>query len=225
MKRIKKVAKVLSFVFLALAVYVYAVNFNTKNMTVKQKVLKALYPAFVGFTKMMGINNGVISSDAKAPKPFYELTIIANNGQPFNLAALRGKKVLIANTASDCGYTHQYKDLQALQDKYATQLVVIGFPANDFKEQEKAADSDIASFCKLNYGVSFPLMQKSVVVAKQGQNPVYQWLSNAAENGWNAKAPEWNFSKYLIDENGNLTHYFGPSISPIGAEINKALNF
>lgn len=225
MKRLKKTFKIFAFILALLVGYVIVVNRNSENMTVRQKVLKAFYPAFVGLTKLFGKNNSVLTGSAAPTKSFYDLQVTANNGQPYDLAALKGKKVLIANTASDCGYTHQYNELQALAEQYPTKLVVLGFPANDFKEQEKASDSDIESFCKINFGVKFPLMQKSVVINAAGQNAIHQWLTNATANGWNTKAPEWNFSKYLIDESGNLTHYFGPSVSPTGSEIKTALNF
>ena len=100
---------------------------------------------------------------------------------------------------------------------------MIGFPANDFKEQEKGTDEEIMQFCKLNYGVTFPLMKKSVVIRSAGQNPVFQWLTDSAKNGWNNKYPSWNFSKYLVNENGILTNYFDPSVSPLGKEIREAI--
>ena len=102
-------------------------------------------------------------------------------------------------------------------------MVIIGFPANDFKEQEKGNDDDIASFCKLNFGVSFPLASKSVVVKTAQQNPVFNWLTHAAQNGWNEQAPSWNFSKYLVNEEGVLTHYFDPAIDPMSDAVTKAI--
>ncbi|WP_257883381.1 glutathione peroxidase [Hymenobacter sp. DG01] len=156
---------------------------------------------------------------AAAPVPFYDLAGQLNSGQPLKFDELRGKKVLLVNTASNCGYTNQYEELQQLSEQFSDQLVVLGFPANDFAEQEKADDKAIEQFCQVNFGVSFPLMKKSVVVKKGEQNPVYQWLSNARQNGWNEQAPDWNFSKYLISEDGRLTHYFGPAVSPLSDTV------
>jgi glutathione peroxidase len=98
-------------------------------------------------------------------------------------------------------------------------MVILGFPANDFKEQEKGSDEEIAQFCKVNYGVTFPLMKKSTVVKSPDQNPVYKWLSDSTQNGWCNKQPSWNFSKYLLDEHGNLLQYFDPAVSPLSPEV------
>ncbi|MBO0356643.1 glutathione peroxidase [Hymenobacter sp. BT186] len=156
-----------------------------------------------------------------ATTPFYNLTGQLNNGQDLPFGNLKGKKVLLVNTASNCGYTNQYEELQQLSEQYADQLVVLGFPANDFAEQEKANDHAIQEFCQVNFGVSFPLMKKSVVVKANEQNPVYRWLSETKQNGWNEQAPVWNFAKYLVDENGRLTHYFGPAVSPLSDAVTQ----
>ncbi|WP_460611610.1 glutathione peroxidase [Hymenobacter seoulensis] len=158
-----------------------------------------------------------------APVPFYTLGSTLNSGQDLSFDDLKGKKVLLVNTASNCGFTNQYEELQQLSEQYADKLVVLGFPANDFAEQEKDNDSTIQQFCQVNFGVSFPLMKKSVVVKQPNQNPVYQWLSNPQQNGWNEQAPDWNFSKYLISENGQLTHYFGPAVSPLSEEVTTSI--
>jgi len=140
-----------------------------------------------------------------------------------DLASLKGKKIMLVNTASDCGYTNQYTDLQKLSEQYKDKLVVLGFPANDFKEQEKGTNEEIAEFCKKNYGVSFPLMEKSTVIKSPEQNPVYQWLTDSTKNGWNNKPPAWNFTKYIINEEGLLTNYFGSSISPLSSDVLEAI--
>ena len=140
-----------------------------------------------------------------------------------NLSAYKGKKILIVNTASDCGYTHQYEGLQKLYNQYADKLMVIGFPSNNFKEQEKGTDEDIEKFCRLNYGVTFPLAKKSSVIPGPEQNPIFQWLTDKNKNGWTSKKPSWNFSKYLINEEGILVNYFDPSISPTGKEVTDAI--
>jgi glutathione peroxidase len=110
-----------------------------------------------------------------------------------------------------------------LYEKYSGKLEIIGFPANDFKEQEKGTDAEIAAFCKVNFGVQFPLMQKSSVIRSDAQHPVYQWLTDSTKNGWNRKTPSWNFAKYIIDEQGRLTNYFGSSVSPLSKEVIKAI--
>ena len=131
--------------------------------------------------------------------------------------------ILLMNTASDCGYTNQYEDLQKLYEENKDSLVIIGFPANNFKEQEKGTDEEIAEFCKLNYGVSFPLAKKRSVIAGPDQHPIFQWLTDKNKNGWTSKKPSWNFSKYLVNENGILVNYFDPSISPTSSEVKDAI--
>lgn len=204
--------------------YVLIDNRNTPNMTIRQKILKSIYPLLMWATKSADKNAKVLTNTTAMPEdPFYYLKDTLNNGKPIDFESLKGKKVLLVNTASDCGYTNQYADLQALHEKFKDQLVVIGFPANDFKEQEKASDDSIAEFCKVNFGVTFPLIKKSVVIKAENQNPVFKWLTDPKRNGWNGQAPSWNFSKYLINEKGQLTDYFDPSISPMGDEVQAAI--
>jgi len=160
----------------------------------------------------------------KPVTPFYDLLAIANNGTLINFDQLKGKKVLLVNTASDCGYTGQYKELQKLHEQYQNKLMVLGFPANDFKEQEKGSDEEIAQFCEINYGVTFPLIKKSSVIKGKNQNEVYQWLSNKNLNGWNDQQPTWNFTKYLVNEEGVLSNYFSPAVSPLDDEMINAIN-
>jgi glutathione peroxidase len=193
-------------------------------MTTKQKVLKAFYPALMWITKLTGTNTSNLKSESiQPPVSFYSLQTILSDGSTFNFAVLKGKKVMLVNTASDCGYTDQYADLEKLYQQYKEQIEIIAFPANDFKEQEKGDDVAIAAFCKKNYGVTFPIMAKSVVIPSDKQNPVFGWLTNPAGNGWNSKEPSWNFSKYLVNEKGELTHYFDPSISPLSKEVIDAI--
>jgi glutathione peroxidase len=187
-------------------------------MTFRQRVMKFLYPLIM----KIGAKKPVIGT-AKAIVPFYSLTTSLNNGKVFNFDSVKGKKVLIVNTASNCGYTNQYEDLEKLAKQYADKLVVLGFPANDFKNQEAASDAEIANFCQVNFGVTFPLMKKSVVVKAKDQNPVFEWLSDASLNGWNNQAPTWNFCKYLINAEGQLTHFFAQTVSPLSAEVVEAI--
>lgn len=224
MKKLKRILIVVIILAGIFAVYVQIVNRNAVNMTYRQKVLKAVYPAWMWVTKLMGKNSEALANPDKLPAvDFYSLKDTLNNGTVFDFSLLKGKKVLLVNTASDCGYTSQYDDLQKLYEQYKDSLMILGFPANDFKEQEKGSDADIAQFCKLNYGVTFPLMKKSVVIKGGNQSPVFKWLSNAAQNGWNDKQPTWNFSKYLVNEKGMLVNYFDPSVSPLAPEVVSAI--
>ena len=216
-------------VFLALIMvfvfYVMIVNRNSKNMTVRQKVLKAVYPAMMWFTKLIGRNTTAKFNSSVDPiASVYTIPAVLNDGKQLDLSEFKGKKILMVNTASDCGYTDQYESLEKLYQQHKETLVVLGFPANDFKEQEKASDENIAAFCKLNYGVSFPLMKKSRVVKGSDQNELFQWLTHKNKNGWNDRSPSWNFCKYLVDENGKLIGFFAPAVDPMSSEVLKAIN-
>jgi len=224
-KRTRQVA--LALVLLLAASYTY-IEFNsaqTRNMTARQKILKAIYPAIMGIGKLFGSKSKIIINPTVQPPPvsFYSLSAQGGDGKPIDFSAYRGKKLLLVNTASECGYTAQYDELQKLYEKYRGTLVIIAFPANDFQQQEKGTDQEIASFCKLNYGVNFPLAKKSMVIKGPGQNPVFEWLSHREKNGWLDQQPTWNFSKYLVSEQGVLTSYFDPSVSPLGPEISHAV--
>ena len=198
--------------------------YNTTRMTIRQRIMKFLYPLLMKLTKATGKNSKVLHNTNDQPMTsIYDLNVQLNNGKELNLGQYKGKKILLVNTASNCGYTNQYDDLQALYKKFSGNLEIIGFPANDFHEQEKGTDEEIAQFCTINFGVTFPLVKKSVVVPAPDQHPVYQWLTNKEENGWNEQAPTWNFSKYLLDEHGNLTDYFDPSVSPLSKEVVAAV--
>ena len=194
-------------------------------MTGRQRILKIVYPLWIAFTKLLGKNTKILANarNVRPVQSIYDLTVPLNNGNVLPLNTYKGKKLLLVNTASNCGYTNQYDDLQTLYKQFDNQLEIIAFPANDFKEQEKGSDSDIAQFCRVNFGVTFPLAKKSVVVKSAGQNDIFGWLTSKSKNGWNEKAPSWNFSKYLIDEQGTLTHYFDPSILPLSEEVLKAV--
>ena len=195
-------------------------------MTLRQRFLKLVYPIFTWLGRVTGRRSKVFSNEttAQPPQSLFNLSVDMNNGQSVPLSNYKGKKILFVNTASDCGYTDQYDELQKLYESNKDKLVIIGFPANDFKEQEKGTDEEIAQFCKINYGVTFPLAKKSSVIAGPEQNPVFQWLSDKSKNGWTNKKPSWNFSKYLVNEKGVLMNYFDPSISPISKEVVDAVN-
>ena len=154
---------------------------------------------------------------------FFTLSAPLNNGDDLPFESLRGKKVLLVNTASDCGYTSQYKEMQALYEEFSDKLMVIGFPANDFKHQEKESDETIAQFCSRNFGITFPLAIKGGVLKGSGQQPVFQWLTDKTKNGWLDEEPTWNFCKYLVDEQGILVNYFDPAVSPLSKGVKKAI--
>jgi glutathione peroxidase len=189
-------------------------------MTIRQSFLKLVYPLFVAFKKSKGATvNTANASHVKPLVPFYSLSVQLNDGRHLSFESLRGRKVMLVNTASDCGFTRQYEELQELYRLSEGNLVIIGFPANDFKEQEKGTDEEIARFCQLNYGVTFPLARKSSVIRGTGQNKVFEWLTTKEQNGWNEQQPSWNFCKYIIDEEGVLIRYFDPAVSPLDSEI------
>ena len=222
--KLKRVILVLLLLLVAFWGYVEIINVNSKNMTVRQKILKAVYPVFTWLAKAGDKNKDELTNEKVKPVvSFYTLKSVLNNGTEFDFNTLKGKKILLVNTASDCGYTPQYTELQKLYEQYHDKVVVIGFPANDFKEQEKGSDEEIATFCKLNFGISFPLMKKTVVIKEKGQNSVFKWLTDATQNGWNNKPPSWNFTKYLVNEEGILVNYFGPAISPLSEEVLKGV--
>lgn len=221
---LKKTAIILLVLLAGFSAYVIAVNENSINMTAKQKILKAIYPAMMWFTKVTGTNTRHLTNKSVKPTvSIYDLTATLSDGSLFKLNDLKGKKILLVNTASDCGYTGQYDDLEKLYQQYKDKLVILGFPANDFKDQEKAADAEIAAFCKLNYGVTFPIMKKSRVIAGTGQNEIYQWLTNKDKNGWNEEYPSWNFCKYLVDEQGQLVAFYASSVEPLSPVIVNAI--
>lgn len=192
--------------------------------TFKQKTLRTLYPVIRKLGRS-GKNGTVLSNEAKISpqKSFYELEITLNNGKNVNFSLFSGKKVLLVNTASDCGYSGQYTELQSLYEKLKDRLIIIAFPANDFAGQEKGSDKQIAEYCQVNYGVTFLVARKGGVVKNEHQQPTFKWLTDSNENGWNDHTPDWNFSKYIVDEQGMLTHYFGPSISPMEDQFLKAV--
>ena len=216
---------ILLLLMIAFWSFVEISNRKSKDMTARQKVLKAIYPMWMWFAGKKGLNSKNLTNEKITPAvSFYSLKDTSINGVVFDFEQLKGKKVMLVNTASDCGYTGQYDDLQKLSEQYKDKLVIIGFPANDFKEQEKGSDEEIAAFCKLNFGVSFPLMQKSSIKKGANQNKIFEWLTDSTKNGWNKQQPSWNFCKYIVDEQGRLTNFFGSTIEPFSKEILTALD-
>lgn len=199
---------------------------NTKKtMTGRQKILQKIYPFLMKMGKWLGAKASVQenSNHQQPVTSIYNRTVQLNSGKELTLQEFKGKKLLLVNTASNCGYTAQYQALQELSEKFQNKLVIIAFPANDFKEQETGSDAEIEQFCQINFGVKFPLSKKSQVIPGKEQHPVFQWLSKPEENGWCKQSPEWNFSKYLISEDGELMRYFAPGISPLDPQVTDAI--
>jgi len=134
---------------------------------------------------------------------FHDFKVLTLEGEDFDLSSLKGKKVMVVNVASKCGFTPQYKDLEEMYQKYGGDLVIIGFPANNFANQEPGSASEIRQFCSANFGVTFPLMEK-VSVKGDDIHPLYKWLTSKDLNGVMDSEVKWNFQKYLVDENGKL---------------------
>lgn len=190
------------------------------EMNLFQRLLKAFYPLRMKLSEHTGLGKKASfnKADTAPPEPFYLLQANAAHGKPFTFESLRGKYVLLVNTASNCGYTGQYAELQQLYSMHKDKLEILGFPANDFAGQEPGSDEAIGQFCQVNFGVTFPLMRKASVKGA-GMQPVYQWLTNPAQNGWNSQAPSWNFCKYLVTPDGRLEGFYNPAVSPLGEEI------
>lgn len=156
---------------------------------------------------------------AMSSKSFYDFKLKSIEGKEIDFSSYKGKKVLIVNTASECGYTPQYDELQKLHETHGDKLTILGFPANNFGGQEPGTNSDIGAFCRKNFGVTFQLFEKIDVKT----NKLYHWLSNEKENGWNNEIPTWNFCKYLVNEKGELMKYYSSAVNPMSDEILKML--
>lgn len=159
----------------------------------------------------------VMNSSEK--QSIYQFKVKDINGETYDFSSLKGKKIMIVNTASKCGLTPQYEKLEALYEKYkGKNFVIVGFPANDFMSQEPGSNEEIESFCKINYGVTFPMMSKISVKGK-GMHPVYHFLTEKSQNGLEDNEVGWNFQKYLIDESGHLAKVISPRIQPDDVSI------
>ncbi|MCH7398467.1 glutathione peroxidase [Belliella sp. DSM 107340] len=151
-------------------------------------------------------------------KSIYDFKLNDIDGNEVDFSQFKGKKLLLVNVASKCGYTPQYEDLQKLNEEYGEKVVILGFPANNFGGQEPGTNEDIKQFCSTNYGVTFQMFDK-ISVKGADKHPLYRWLSDKDLNGWNDKEPSWNFCKYFIDENGELKQFFASSVNPMDDEI------
>lgn len=156
------------------------------------------------------------------PKSIYEFKVPALDGGTIDFASFKGKKILIVNTASKCGYTPQYAQLEQLYKQYNGKLVIVGFPANNFMGQEPGNNEEIAEFCQKNYGVTFPMAAKISVKGKD-MAPIYQWLTHKDYNGQSESSVKWNFQKYLINEDGTLVAMFEPGVKPNDEKVIAAI--
>jgi glutathione peroxidase len=174
---------------------------------------------------LFGFNGKAQSESVRATQnvtmteSIYQFKVQDLYGSEFDFSKLKGKKILIVNTASKCGLTPQYKDLEAIYEKYKDKnLVIVGFPANNFAGQEPASNEEIGTFCQKNYGVTFPMMAK-ISVKGDDMHPLYKFLTQESKNGFLDSEVEWNFQKYLIDENGKLVAVFKPDVLPTDQSI------
>lgn len=156
------------------------------------------------------------------PKTIYEFKVPSIEGGTIDFSKYKGKKILVVNTASKCGYTPQYEGLEKLYKQYGDKLVIVGFPANNFGQQEPGSNEEIQQFCKVRYGVTFPLASKVEVVG-ENTHPLFKWLTSKEENGVLDASIQWNFTKFLLDENGKLLASFPSKVAPESEEIVKYL--
>lgn len=159
---------------------------------------------------------------ADAAKKIYQFKVAGLEGDMIDFASFKGKKILVVNTASACGYTPQYKELEELYEKYKEKLVVVGFPANNFGAQEPGTNNEIKSFCQKNYGVTFPMAAK-ISVKGNDMAPIYEWLTHKDKNGVLDAEIKWNFNKFLIDENGHIIAKYDSKVTPMSTEITGKL--
>jgi len=171
--------------------------------------------ALAGWTMFKG---GTAYTPSESNTDFYSLSCKTIEGNDYDFNQLKGKRVLIVNTASECGFTPQYKGLQKLHEQYGESLTIIGFPCNDFGNQESGSSEEINSFCSKNYGVSFQMMEK-VSIKGDAPHPVYVWLLNKSENGVADHTVRWNFHKFLIDEDGSLVGSYKSGVKPTDNQI------
>jgi glutathione peroxidase len=172
------------------------------------KILQLILALFLGLNAL-----------SQTSKTIYDFKVKDIDGNDFTFRSLQGKKILIVNTASKCGFTPQYADLEKLYQEYKDRnLVIVGFPSNDFMGQEPGSNDEIKNFCQVNYGVSFLMMSKISVKGKD-QHPLYQWLTQKAKNGVLDSEVAWNFQKYLIDEEGHLVDMLRPRENPYSEKI------
>lgn len=173
------------------------------------------------------INQSTMSNEIATPakvtaQSIYDFKVESLDGGTIDFSKFKGKKILIVNTASECGYTPQYEGLEALYEKYKDRLVIVGFPANNFGGQEPGSNVQIKEFCKKNYGVTFPMAAK-ISVKGEDTAPIYKWLCSKSENGVLDAEIKWNFNKFLLDEKGKLVAKFDSKVTPMSEELTSKL--
>jgi len=180
--------------------------------------------AAAGYTTFSSDSNlpAMLPTETAASGTVYDYTVKTIDGKDVKLSQYKGKKLLIVNTASECGYTPQYKELEELYQKHGDKVMVLGFPANNFGGQEPGTNAQISLFCEKNYGVTFPLFSK-VSVKGDDMAPLYKFLSDKSKNGRVGDAPTWNFCKYLIDETGHVVAFYPSKVNPLSAELVAAI--
>lgn len=182
-----------------------------------------IFPGMVAFGVFALLGSQVKRpTNARGSRSLHEYSFTAIDGTVVPFSSFKGKKILIVNVASRCGFTPQYEELEALAREHGDKLAVVGFPANDFLGQEPGTNEEIAFFCRMTYDVTFPLSQKVSVVGKN-RSEIYQWLTDPNLNGWNKQSPKWNFYKYLISEEGELLRVFPSSVKPRSKDIMNAI--
>ena len=184
------------------------------------KTYLSFAPAFLSVVAILISSSFSVDHQIKNKKmSIHEFKVESISGESYDFSNLKGKKIMIVNTASKCGLTPQYEQLEALYQKYKNDnFVIVGFPSNDFMGQEPGSNEEIVAFCKKNYGVTFPLMSK-VKVKGKGMCDVYSFLTNKSKNGLEDNKVQWNFQKYLLDENGYLVKVISPRITPDDSQI------
>jgi glutathione peroxidase len=187
-----------------------------------KKLLKAIGTMMIGILPLHCFGGGK-PAGAHSTKPLYDYSYTAMNGSAVKMSVYKGKKILIVNVASKCGFTPQYEALEKLATQFKDKLTVVGFPANNFMGQEPGTNEEIATFCSSTYGVTFPMAQKISVIGDD-RHEIYKWLTDKRLNGWNDLAPKWNFYKYLIDENGELLQVFPSTTTPLSKDITNLLH-
>ncbi|WP_158960873.1 glutathione peroxidase [Myroides fluvii] len=182
--------------------------------------LLAISPSIVKANEYLK-QTSTMKETAKNQQTIYQFKVKDLYGNDFDFATLKGKKIMIVNTASECGLTPQYEQLQSLYEEFGEgNFVIIGFPANNFGSQEPGSNAEIATFCKANFGVTFPMMEK-ISVKGDDMAPIYQFLTEQKQNGFADSAVEWNFQKYLVDEKGHVVQVINPRILPNDPEIKE----
>lgn len=185
-------------------------------------ILSLIFSACVGGTTIKTRPTNMTTEENPNAKTFYSFKMKGIDGKEVDFSQYKGKKVLLVNVASECGYTKQYEQLQELHSKFGEKLIILGFPANNFGGQEPGTNAEVATFCKTKFGVSFQMFEK-ISVKGTDMHPLYHWLSTKAENGWNEDAPNWNFCKYLVNEKGELVKFFKSGVDPVGEEMLAAI--